>query len=700
MDDDLDFGQTIRGFAEGQRVFARYVLKRILGRGGMGVVWLGEDEKLGELVALKFLPEMVKLDAAAIEELKRETRKSRKLTHPNIMRVHGFEEDAAAAAIVMEYVDGQTLSALRLESSRKVFLPNELEGILEELGEALTFAHEVEQVIHRDLKPANLMLNSRRQLKVADFGIASTLTDSASRMSVQRGSSGSPPYMSPQQMLGEPPRVTDDIYSVGATIYELLTSKPPFFRGNIYAQTREIVPPPMNERRRELLGEIADAMPAIPAEWEAAVARCLAKDPENRISSIAELSLRLDLLPPNISHRFRGQRGSPPSAREMPSGAETTSATREETKGQSAGDSGEDSKPSKRETQDRQDRNERPESKQRMAAAALVAVVVGAIIFVGLKFHSEKQRKENSGTDATRLSTTETGPTDSNPFFVNTPEEASKEKPFVNALGMKFVPVPGTNVLFSVWETRVKDYEAFCQATGRAWKKPGFALPPGENPGAPALPPPGMEGPHFEPTPQDPATNVTWEDAKAFCEWLSKIEGRKYRLPTDHEWSCAVGIGGQENPAESPSAKDKKIGDAFPWGNQWPPPQGAGNYRGTESETADGKALLDQAGYPIENIQTVGGFQDAHVFVAPVGSYAPNQLGIYDLGGNVEEWCADNYGGTLYGNSDWPVVRGASWLSSGRGHLLSSFRFSAMPDFATDHYGFRAVVESGDPPDR
>jgi hypothetical protein len=117
---------------------------------------------------------------------------------------------------------------------------------------------------------------------------------------------------------------------------------------------------------------------------------------------------------------------------------------------------------------------------------------------------------------------------------------ATKEQPFVNSLGMKFVAVPGTNVLFSVWETRVKDYQAFCDATGRSWEKP-----------------------RFQQTADNPAVNVSWEDAKAFCEWLSGKEGKGYRLPMDHEWSSAVGIGGRENAGATPKSKDMKSRMSF-----------------------------------------------------------------------------------------------------------------------------------------
>ncbi len=284
--DDLDFGQTIRGFAEGQKVFGRYVLRQVLGRGGMGIVWLAWDEKLEEDIALKFMPEMVRLDDVGIQDLKRETRKSLKLTHANIVRIRDFVEDTNSAGIAMEYIDGPTLSSFRLQQPGGVFAPEQLTEWVCQLLRALEYAHDHEGIVHRDLKPANLMINSKGQLKIADFGISSSVTDSVSRMSMRAGTSGSPPYMSPQQVMGDPPQATDDIYSVGATIYELITGKPPFFRGNIYAQIKESVPPPMTQR----LGELQEGtVEAVPEFWEVLVARCLAKDPGERPQSAREM---------------------------------------------------------------------------------------------------------------------------------------------------------------------------------------------------------------------------------------------------------------------------------------------------------------------------------------------------------------------------------------------------------------------------
>ena len=221
-------GQTIRGLRAGQKVFRRYSLVRILGRGGMGVVWLARDDELERDVALKFLPALVVHDLAVLDELKRETRRSLQLTHHNIVRIHDFVQDPESACISMEQVDGPTLSALRVEQPNRVFEAEELLPWVDQICEGLQYAHEHARIVHRDIKPANLMLNSRRDLKIADFGIARSLSDSVSMLTMARGTSGTLAHMSPQQLDGERASNLDDIYSFGATVYELLTSKPPF----------------------------------------------------------------------------------------------------------------------------------------------------------------------------------------------------------------------------------------------------------------------------------------------------------------------------------------------------------------------------------------------------------------------------------------------------------------------------------------
>ncbi|PYJ67365.1 MAG: hypothetical protein DME76_15410, partial [Verrucomicrobia bacterium] len=293
---------TQREFVGGQRLFGRYTLIRILGRGGMGIVWLAHDEELERNVALKFLPDLIIHDAAVLSDLKRETRRCLELTHKNIVRIYDFVHDERSGCISMEYIDGDTLSKLRCDKERKVFEAADLTDWMSQLCDALDYAHNYAHIIHRDLKPANLMVNQRGELKVSDFGIARSLGDSMSVITMAGGRSGTLAYMSPQQLEGERGTHLDDIYSLGASVYELLTSKPPFYVGNIDRQIREKIPPSMTERRKEF--EI-EAEP-IPAVWEEWVAGCLAKNPAKRPQSITEIARQLQM--PSLEAR-------PPSVR-------------------------------------------------------------------------------------------------------------------------------------------------------------------------------------------------------------------------------------------------------------------------------------------------------------------------------------------------------------------------------------------------
>ncbi|HBJ85564.1 MAG TPA: hypothetical protein DDZ88_17140 [Verrucomicrobiales bacterium] len=254
---------------------------------------------------------------------------------------------------------------------------------------------------------------------------------------------------------------------------------------------------------------------------------------------------------------------------------------------------------------------------------------------------------------------------------------ATKEHPFINTLGMKFVPVPitggptdGKRVLFSIWDTRGQDYEVFVRDTNRQW--------------------PGADFPQIS---THPAVGVSWNDAHAFCVWLTKHEhqlGRLgvndfYRLPSDHEWSCAVGIGEREDAYKLPFEKSQKISDAFPWGVQWPPPQGAGNYAGTELQPALAAGEFNYVkGF-------MNGYSDGFVNTSPVGSFAANQFGIYDLGGNVQQYCED----WLDNKHQERVLRGGSWAFFDRNNMLSSSRSRVSPgDGRFGRNGFRCVLES------
>lgn len=247
-------------------------------------------------------------------------------------------------------------------------------------------------------------------------------------------------------------------------------------------------------------------------------------------------------------------------------------------------------------------------------------------------------------------------------------ETATKDKPFENSLGMKFVPVSGTAVLFSVFETRKGDYALFARANSGVddlWRNPAYqnvAVSSGDD---------------------HPVVNVSWNEAKQFCDWLTSKEQAEgkiprsafYRLPADEEWSHAVGIGDREGGG-SPKDKDEKIPAVFPWGTQFPPPNGAGNY-------ADSATKARFTGFTV-----IEGYRDGFATTAPVGSFAANGSGLHDLGGNVWEWCEDKFSS----DKEERVLRGGSLLHNDPRTLLSSYRLSDAPGFRDVNIGFRVVL--------
>ena len=272
-------------------VFAqRFKLVEPLGLGGMGVVWLAEDLKLrSRLVALKFLPETVCHDPDAIDDLKHELLLSQELTHENIVRIHDLIEAEGTAAISMEYIRGKTLSSLRREQPSRVFSTDQLLPWMGQLCAALHYAHG-KGIIHHDVKPKNIMINDQGVLKVCDFGLAGSMAESRSQHSRPGHTSGTTPYMSPQHLLLGSRTVADDVYALGATLYELLTSKQPFYAGSIETQIQTMEPRPIAERRAVLRIK-ADA--EVPPHWEAAILDCLSKVAEKRPVSALELWQRL-----------------------------------------------------------------------------------------------------------------------------------------------------------------------------------------------------------------------------------------------------------------------------------------------------------------------------------------------------------------------------------------------------------------------
>lgn len=250
------------------------------------------------------------------------------------------------------------------------------------------------------------------------------------------------------------------------------------------------------------------------------------------------------------------------------------------------------------------------------------------------------------------------------PQASGTTTTATKDAPFVNSLGMKFVPVPGTRILMCIHETRKGDYRTFASANpavNGGWLNPS------------------RDGVSVSTADDHPVCNVSWEDSKAFCDWLSKKEGRTYRLPTDREWSMAVGIGGREDTSLTPASLTDKLPGEYIWGTEWPPPKGAGNYADTATIGV------------LPALKIIEGYTDGFGTTAPVMSFTPNKLGLYDLAGNVWEYNDDYYNKA----QDIRTVRGGCWIDgglAGRRPFLASGRNGDDPEMPDVTRGFRCAL--------
>jgi len=231
-------GKETSTFKTGLMLCHRYEIKAEIGRGGMGEVYLAQDTTLNRTVAIKMLPRDLSLKQKSLEKFKQEAALTLDLTHPNIIRIYNFEENAGENFIIMEYIEGQTLEDL-LEKKGRLSL-EELIPIAEQIATGLDFAHS-KKVLHPDIKPSNIMIDNAGHVKIADFGIARQLKDTITRITGKE-TTGTLLYMSPEQLMGEGIDHRSDIYSFAAVLYEALSGKPPFTQGHIPEQIRNARP--------------------------------------------------------------------------------------------------------------------------------------------------------------------------------------------------------------------------------------------------------------------------------------------------------------------------------------------------------------------------------------------------------------------------------------------------------------------------
>ena len=270
--------QPSGGFAPGTVLAGRYRLIVSIGKGGMGEVYKADDLELGQTVALKFLPAAIAKDEAALKRFRSEVRTARQVAHPNVCRVFDIAEANGVYFITMEYVDGDDLSGLlrrigRLPSDKAIETSRQLCLGLHAIHEA--------GILHRDLKPANIVIDSRGKARITDFGIAGVEAD----ITRDDFRSGTPAYMSPEQLDGKAVTQKSDIYSLGLLLYEIFTGK--------QAIQFESLPELLIKRQTTTPTNPSEVLKDIDPLVEKTILQCLEEDPDERPKSALQVALML-----------------------------------------------------------------------------------------------------------------------------------------------------------------------------------------------------------------------------------------------------------------------------------------------------------------------------------------------------------------------------------------------------------------------
>ncbi len=267
------------------RQLGRYRLEREIGRGAMGVVYLGRDTAINRLVAIKAIPLAAEFSDSELHDARvrffREAETAGRLNHPNIVTIYDVGEESGLAYIAMEYLKGRHLSDYA--PSNQLLEPRKVLELIGRTADALGFAHK-QQVVHRDIKPANLMYDpSTDILKITDFGIARITGAGSTRTGIVLGT---PSFMSPEQLEGRTVTGHSDLFSLGVSLFQLLTGQLPFTADSmtgLMQQIAEAPHPPLRAFR-----------PDLPACVEAVIDRALAKSPEARFDTGAQMAAALE----------------------------------------------------------------------------------------------------------------------------------------------------------------------------------------------------------------------------------------------------------------------------------------------------------------------------------------------------------------------------------------------------------------------
>jgi formylglycine-generating enzyme required for sulfatase activity/tRNA A-37 threonylcarbamoyl transferase component Bud32 len=676
--------------------FGRYKVLSKIGQGAMGIVYLAHDEKLNRQVALK-------IPLKDYKRFHREASVAAQFHHPNFCPIHDVGEDRCVPYLVMAFIEGKSLDKWIVRG--QPWETRKAVELVQTLALALSAAHK-ETVIHRDLKPANIMIDRKGQLFLMDFGLARQV-DSGGPLSTADGTVlGTAAYMPPEQAKGRVKEIDErsDVYSLGAIFYELLTGRLPFeaeFSYQVLAMVVGTEPTPPLQLN-----------PAIDARLEAIVLKAMAKKPEDRYASMDEFAGALQAWLDNL------ECGSLlPLSSDSQSGSKLPHSRDDENRIPPT--------PPPLET------GKKPRTR---VAFLLVFLAVGGSFIYFTEYHDWGRPASLPETPAPKVPATVAPRAPDPPSVIAKadppadktkpiPPKAAVETPppaatvddslITNTLGMKLKLIPagefamGSDATdpdasddekvdgkkhqvriakpFYLGTTEVtvgqfrkfvekKNYKTEAERDGKGgygWNeaKGTFEQDPKYT----------WQSPGFKQEDDHPVVNVSWNDAVAFCEWLSQEEGQSYRLPTEAEWeyACRAGRTTRFSSGDDPESL------------------------ATVGNVADGTA---KEKYPDWTYAIKA--KDGFVFTAPAGRFLPNGFDLYDMHGNVYEWCSDWYDSKYYSvspSADPPgpsqaadrVIRGGSWV----GYPLScrsADRCRGAPDLRSLILGFRfARVRSG-----
>ena len=642
------------------QTFAGFEVVAKLGQGGMGAVYKARQPLLDRFVALKVMSQQLSGDPAYVARFIREAASAAKLSHPNMVQVYSAGEQGGVYYIVMEFVEGESLHDRLLHAGH--LDPIQAIAITLYVAQALQVAWNKAHLIHRDIKPDNIFLSKDGEVKVGDLGLAKSVTEGATEMTQSGVMMGSPHYMSPEQARAS--KETDfrtDIYSLGCTLYQLLTGTTPYQADDVVGLILKHVTEPTPD--------LQAILPSCPPALVALVGKMMAKDRNQRHASYEELVAELWQVSDVVQQAL-----SAATAVITPIPVETAATP----------------PPTVKQTVVSESKSVIRNSRFLVGGT----IAVGVLLLTGLCLWSlwKKPSSQDSNTPSLQHSIS---PAAALQLLGNV---------FTNSVGAEMVYIPpgefmlGSTKEEQAWalangrpEEEVKrEGEAPRKATirqgfwmGRTevtvgqWKQfmqeTGYQTD-GEKNGESYVPVPGKlvlkkgvnwRNPDFGFEMQDdhPVSCISWNDAVAFCEWLTEQErkagklpgGMVVRLPTEAEWEYACRAGRQTK---------------FWWGDS----------------KEDGKGRLNWSGK-----------DDGFEFVAPVDSYdmrGRNRLGLADMLGNVSEWCLDEFDATQAhedlwtGNPGARVLRGGSFPSN-PATCRGAYRGSHTPSCSNSYDGFR-----------